>query len=265
MWLYTPYYVIGPELKCINWEDKTKAKRWTRDSYWKDHLTIIVIVPAGLLNGVTVRDGVGGWGRGQVGCYTAHSHGLAVPVDWVGVEGAKLGVFWDGWALKGVAVQIVARVAGDAGSVGDGAHGDLRRDIGVDVLQLRIKVRPESMWRRVPRPLVVLAVSRFGLAAAHTLSHHHEEQHQEEDACYKHHDAHHLLQANVPWGGNEFVANLCGILTQMPTKAARAVAVEGAVGVLALAVISTRVFYTFIYIAQASGRDRRGGNSTIML
>lgn len=69
----------------------------------------------------------------------------------VGVKRAEFWVLRYGGALKGIPVQIVTGVAGNAGSVGNGPNGDLRRYVGVDVLvEISIKVRPveEGVRRR---------------------------------------------------------------------------------------------------------------------
>lgn len=87
--------------------------------------TVIVEVPAGLLDGVAVRRRVGrGRGR-QVWGDAADGHCLPVSVHRLGVKGAEFGVLGDGRAFEGVSVQIVPGVAGNAWRVGDGADGHL--------------------------------------------------------------------------------------------------------------------------------------------
>lgn len=125
--------------------------------------TIIVIIPAGLLYGVAVGNRVGWWWRGQVWCYTADGHRLPVSVHRVGVERAEFRMFRYGRALKGIPVQVVTGVAGNAGSVGNGPHGDLRRYVGVDVLvEFGIEVRPLKKGVRCGSKAELVVIVRFG-------------------------------------------------------------------------------------------------------
>lgn len=221
-------------------------------------LTVIIIVPVWLLDGVAVRDRVGGRGRGEVGRYAAHRHGLAVSVHGVGVEGAELRVLGDSRALEGVPVQVVSRVARNAGSVGDGPHRDLRRDIRVDVLvEFSVKVRPlEKGVGHAGAPCLLVIVG-LGPAAAGPFADDDEEQDHDEDAGDKDHDADHLLQADVPGGGDQLAVGVRGELARCPAETQRAVALVGAVGVLALASIATGVLDALIDITQAPGQRQK--------
>lgn len=99
----------------------------------KGVLTVIVEVPAGLLDGVTVGRRVGrrrGW---QVRGNAADSYGFPVPVHRLGVKGAELGVLRDSRSFKGISVQIVPGVTWNAWSVGDGTDGHLGRYVGINV------------------------------------------------------------------------------------------------------------------------------------
>ena len=59
-------------------------------------LTVVIIVPVWLLDGVTVRHRVRGRGRGEIGRYTADGHSLAMSVHRIWVEGGEFGMLWDG-------------------------------------------------------------------------------------------------------------------------------------------------------------------------
>lgn len=236
----------------------------------KAKLTVIIVVPVGLLDGVAVGDGVGGRGRGQVGRHAAHRHRLPVSVRRVRVEGAELRVLGDGRALERVPVQVVPRVAGNAGRVGDGPHGHLGRDVRVDVpVELGVEVRPlqEGVRRaRAARALVVVAAAGLRLPAAGLLADDDEEEHQDEDAGHEDDDADHLLQADVPGGGDELVADLGAQFARGPAEAQRAVAPVGAVRVLAPAPVGTRALRALVHVAQAPGwtrRDRRGASRKV--
>ena len=162
----------------------------------------------------------------------------------------------DGRALERVPVQVVPRVAWNAGSVGDGPHRDLRRDVGVDVLvELNVEVRPlEEGVRHVGASEVLVVVVALRLPAAGPLADDDEEQDQDEDAGHEDHDADHLLQADVPGGGDELVADLGAEVAHRPGEAQRAVALVGAVRVLALGPVGARVLDALVDVAEAPGR-----------
>lgn len=71
------------------WQDKYSCLH-------SDKLTIIIIVPAGLLDRVTIGDRVGGRRRWKIGRNATHGYSFAVPVYRVRVEGAELWMLWDG-------------------------------------------------------------------------------------------------------------------------------------------------------------------------
>lgn len=176
-----------------------------------------------------------------------------MPVHGVGVEGAELGVFGDGRALEGVAVQVVPGVAGDAGGVGDGPHGHLGRHVRVDVLaELGVEVRPLEEGVAGARVLVVVLGAGLPPPAG-ALAQQHEEEGEEEDAHHEDGDAHHLLQADVPGGGDQVGVHLRTQLAAPPAEAQGAVAEEGAVGVLAQAAVGARVLHALVYVTQAPG------------
>ena len=218
----------------------------------RNRLTVIIIVPVRLLDGVTVWDWVGGRGRGEIGCYATNSHGLAVSVHRVWVEGAELRMLRDGRALKWIPVQVVSRVAWNAGSVGDGPHRDLRRDVGIDVLvEFGVKVRSLEKGVRHVWTAELFVVIVLWPAAAGPLADDDEEEDHDEDARDKDHNANHLLQADVPGGGDKLVADLGVEFAHLPAETQRAVTLVGAVRVLALASVTTGVLDALIDIAQA--------------
>lgn len=98
---------------------------------------------------------------------------------------------------------------------------------------------------------VVIAVRR--LAATGFLADDDEEEDHDEDAEDKHHDADHLLQADVPGGGDKFVADLISEFTHLPMETKRAVTHVGAVCVLALASVGTGVLDALVNITQTPG------------
>lgn len=241
-----------------------------RDS---DQLTVVVVVPVGLLDGVAVGHGVRGWRRRQVGRHAAHGHRLAVSVYRVRVEGAELRVLGDGRALEGVPVQVVPGVAGDAGRVGDGPDGHLRWDVRVDVLvELGVEVRPlqEGVRHagRAAQPLVLVVVAGGAGSAAGPLADDDEEQHQDEDAEHEDHDADDLLEADVPGGGHHPVGGRHVELALLPAETRRAAAVVGAVGVVTPAAVAAGFCGTLVHVSLAPGQktaaefDRRRPQGT---
>lgn len=100
---------------------------------------------------------------------------------------------------------------------------------------------------------MLVVVAGLRLAATGFLAYEDEEEDQDEDAEDKHHDANHLLQADVPGGGDELVADLIPEFTNLPVETERAVALVGAVCVLALASVGTRVLDALVDITQAPG------------
>lgn len=92
------------------------------------------------------------------------------------------------------------------------------------------------------------------LAATGLLADDDEDEDQDEDAGDKDHNANHLLQADVPGGGDEFIADLSTEFTHVPAETQRAVTLVGAVCVLALASVGTGVLDALIDITQAPGQ-----------
>lgn len=105
-----------------------------------------------------------------------------------------------------------------------------------------------------PRLLVIVGL---GLAAAGPFANDDEDQDQDEDAGDKDHDADHLLQADVPGGGDQVAVGVRRELARRPAVTQRAVALVGAVGVLALASVATRVLDALIDITQAPGQRQQ--------
>ena len=96
-----------------------------------------------------------------------------------------------------------------------------------------------------------VVVVGLGLAATGLLADDDEDEDQDEDAGDEDHDANHLLQADVPGGGDEIIADLGTEFTHVPAEAQRAVTLVGAVRVLAEASVGAGVLDTLINIAQA--------------
>lgn len=115
---------------------------------------------------------------------------------------------------------------------------------------------------RTPRVFVVVCLG-LAAAAAGPLADEDEEQDQDEDAGDEHHNADHLLQANVPGGGDEFVADLSAQFAVRSTETLRAVTLVGAVRILALASVGTRVLNALIDITEAPRRYTGGRRQTV--
>lgn len=105
---------------------------------------------------------------------------------------------------------------------------------------------------------MLVGAARLRLAAARSLADDDEEEDQDEDAEHEDHDADHLLQADVPGGGDKLILHLLREITLLPAETQRAVALKGAVRVLALAPVGTGVLDALIDVAQAPWTERRG-------
>lgn len=254
-----------PLTKTPHLDPKHQRRRWNSESSCPSRrhftetgtgvLTVIVEVPAGLLDGVAVGRRVGR-GRGwQVWGDAADGHGFPVPVHGLGVEGAELGVLRDSRAFEGIPVQVVPGVAGDARRVGDGAHGHLGRDVRVDVfVQFRVEVGSLHESRGWPQVLVsgVGLVLLLLLLPPDHLAAEHEHHHQQEDPDDEDNDADALGQPDVPRRRHVLVGR-CVLAVPAPVLVA-AVAVVGAVGVLAEGAVAAGVPRALVHVALTPAR-----------
>lgn len=168
----------------------------------------------------------------------------------IGVKGAELGVLRHGRALERAAVQVVPRVARDAGGVRDGSHGHLRRHVRVHIpAQLGIEIWPLQEGRQV----LVITGGLWLLLAAGPLADQDEEQSHEEDAGDEDDNADDLLQADVPGRGQHLVLDSAVKLAVMTAETVRTVTHVRAVSVLAQTAVRTGVLHTLVHVTQTPG------------
>lgn len=105
---------------------------------------------------------------------------------------------------------------------------------------------------RTSRMFVVIFALRP--SAAGLLADDNKEEDQYEDTRHKDNNAYHLLQTDVPGVGDQIIAVNVLEFTHCSTETLRAVALIGAVRILALSSVGTRVLDALINITQAPGQ-----------
>lgn len=104
---------------------------------------------------------------------------------------------------------------------------------------------------------VFVIVVCLRLVAAGLLTDDDEKQDKYEDAGDKDHDADHLLQADVPGGGDELVTDLGMEFANLSAETQRAVTLIRAVRVVALASVGAGVLHALVHITQTPGQNIR--------